>query len=149
VLSTVEKVILLQNVGAFRNLTTEQISYLAAIAEEVSVAANEVIYELGDASDSLYIVLKGRVRLHRGDEDLSGASANEPFGTWALFDSTPRVTSATALEDTCLLCVDREDFLELLSDHVRITEAVMGAIVGRLRGLLDRVGSEITTKART
>ncbi|MCZ6765564.1 MAG: cyclic nucleotide-binding domain-containing protein [bacterium] len=145
-LSVVEKVMLLQNVDVFTDLKTEQLSYLAAIAEEVSYSADESIYKIDDPSDSLYVVLDGRVRLHRGDEEISVASASDPFGTWALFDTTPRVTSATAVADSRLLYIDREDFLDLLSDHVQVTEAVMNALVRRLRDLLARVGADITSR---
>ena len=145
-LSIVEKVILLQNVDVFTDIKSEQLSYLAAIAEEVSYDADEPIYKIDDASDSLYVVLDGQVRLHRGDEEISVANGSDPFGTWALFDATPRVTSATAVTDSRLLYIDRDDFLDLLSDHVQITEAVMNALVRRLRGLLARVGADITSR---
>ena len=42
--------------------------------------------------------------------------------------------------------VEREEFLELLSDHTEITQGVFKAIVGRMRGLIDRVGSDPTHK---
>jgi CRP-like cAMP-binding protein len=83
------------------------------------------------------------VRLHRAEEEITVAEASDPFGTWALFDDTPRVATATAVEDTKVLCIDRVDFLDLLSDHVQITEGVFKALVGRLRGLLDRVGTDL------
>jgi len=145
-LSIVEKVILLQNVDVFTDLKTEQLSYLAAIAEEVSYNEGESIYKIDEPSDSLYVVLDGQVRLHRNEEEISVANESEPFGTWALFDATPRVTSATSVTNSRLLYIDRDDFLDLLSDHVQITEAVMNALVGRLRGLLARVGADITSR---
>lgn len=145
-LSIVEKVIILQNVDVFSEIPTEHLSYLAAIAEEASFARGEDVYKVNDPSDALYIVLDGRVRLHRDGSDITVASANEPFGTWALFDDTPRVATATAEEDTRALCVHRDDFLDLLSDHVRITEGVIKTLVSRLRGLLDRVGADVSQK---
>lgn len=148
-LGIVEKVIFLQNVDVFTDIPTEQLSYLAAIAEELSVTAGEEIYKIDDPSDALYIVLEGKVRLHREKEEITTAEVNEPFGTWALFDSTPRVATATAAEDSRLLCIDRDDFLDLLSDHVQITEGVLKALVGRLRGLLDRVGADLGPRGTT
>jgi CRP-like cAMP-binding protein len=145
-LSIVEKVIFLQSVEVFSEIPTEQLSYLAAIAEEVAYSSDENIYEFEAPSDSLYVVLEGKVRLHRNGEEISVAERNDSFGTWALFDDTPRVTNATAAEDTRLLCIHREDFLDLLSDHVRITEGVLKTLVGRLRGLLNRVGVDIGPK---
>ena len=142
-LSIVEKVIFLQNVTVFTEIPSEQLSYLAAIAEELSFSAGDDVYKSDEPSDALYVVLEGKVRLHRDDEEITVAESSEPFGTWALFDDTPRVATATAVDDTKLLCIDREDFLDLLSDHVQITEGVLKTLVGRLRGLLDRVGTDL------
>lgn len=142
-LTIVEKVICLQNVDVFSELPTEQLSYLAAIAEEVSFSEGDEVYRRDEASDALYVVLHGRVRIHRDDEELAIEEPDDAFGTWALFEETPRVATATATEDTSLLRIDREDFLDILTDHVQITENVMKTLVGRLRGLLERVGTEI------
>ncbi|MDH3215030.1 MAG: cyclic nucleotide-binding domain-containing protein [Candidatus Krumholzibacteria bacterium] len=142
-LSIIEKVIFLQNVDVFAEIPSEQLSHLAAIAEELSFAKDEDIYKIDEPSDALYVVLEGKVRLHREGDEITTASASDPFGTWALFDDTARVATATAVEDARLLCIDREDFLDLLSDHVQITEGVLKTLVSRLRGLLDRVGTDL------
>ena len=147
-LSTLEKVIFLQNVDVFAKIPSEQLAHMAAIAEELSFAAGDDIYQADDPSDALYVVLEGKVRLHRGDEEITVANATEPFGTWALFDTTPRVATATAVDDVKALCVDREDFLDLLSDHVQITDGVLQSLVGRLRGLLERVGADIQARGK-
>lgn len=148
-LTIIEKVILLQNVDVFSEIPTEQLSYLAAIAEEVSFSPDEVVYKYEEPSDALYVVLDGRVLLHRDDEEIAVAGAKDAFGTWALFDTTPRVASATVTEDTRVLRIDREDFLDILSDHSKITESVLKSLVGRLRGLLDRIGTDIGSRPTT
>jgi CRP-like cAMP-binding protein len=138
--TTVEKVMFLQNVEVFTAVSTEHLAYVAAIAEEVSYLQNETVYQLGQPSDALYLVLEGKIRLHRDDEEIATAGPKEAFGTWALFDDEPRLTTATAAEDTRLLRIDREDFLELLSDHTEINQAVLKNIAGRMRSLVERVG---------
>jgi CRP/FNR family transcriptional regulator len=145
-LTIIEKVIFLQNVEVFAAIHTEQLSHLAAIAEEAAFSKGEVIYKHEDPSDALYIVLDGAVRLHRGEEDIAAVASKDAFGTWALFDDTPRVTTATAVEDTRVLRIYREDFLDILSDHAQIMEGVLKTLVGRLRGLLERVGVDIGQK---
>lgn len=139
---TIEKVIFLQNVDVFSYVATDQLAFVAAIAEEVSYLKNDTIYEIGEPSDALYLILKGKVRLHRGDEEITTAGEREAIGTWSLFDDEPRVATATAAEDSRLLRIDREEFLELLSDHTEITQAVLKNIAERMRGLLDRVGPD-------
>lgn len=139
-LTVIEKVIFLQNVDVFSEVPSEHLAYLAAIAEEVAFDVDEVIYREQDLPDALYLVLDGSVRLHRDTEEITKAATREAFGSWALFDNEPRVVTATALEETRLLRVDREEFIDLLADHVQITEGVLKAMAGRLRGLIGRVG---------
>jgi CRP-like cAMP-binding protein len=50
------------------------------------------------------------------------------------------VATATALELTEVLKISRDDFYDLLADHVRITEAVLKSLARRLRALVERVG---------
>jgi CRP-like cAMP-binding protein len=138
--TTIEKVIFLQNVDVFSAVPTEQLGYLAAIAEEVSYLQKDTIYEVHQPSDALYLVLEGRVKLHRDGDEIATAGPKEAFGTWALFDDEPRLATATAVEDSRLLRINREEFHELLSDHTEMTQAVLKNIAGRLKGLIDRVG---------
>lgn len=138
-LTVVEKVILLQSVDVFGEATSEQLSLVAAIAKEVRVEAGEVIYRDEEPSDAMYVVAEGRVRLHRGAQDVNLVAAGEAFGTWALFDEEARVTTATAVDASLLLRIARGDFLDVLADHVEVTRAILGSISRRLRSLLGRV----------
>ncbi|MDA0746452.1 MAG: cyclic nucleotide-binding domain-containing protein [bacterium] len=138
-LTIIEKVMVLQNIDDFAEVSTEQLAHLAMISEEVDLSAGQPIYGEGDLSDAMYLVLSGRVRLHRGSRDVAVAEANQAFGTWALFDDEPRVTSATPLEASRVLRIYKEHFIDLLADHVQITQGVLKGMVKRLRGLVGRV----------
>ncbi len=137
--TVIEKVIFLQNVDVFSEVSTEQLAYLAVISEEVSFPREGTIYREQDPPDAMYLVLEGRVRLHRDSLEVTVAGPGDPFGTWALFDDEPRVVTATALEETRLLRVGREDFIDLLAENVQITQGVLKALARRLHGLVGRV----------
>jgi CRP-like cAMP-binding protein len=143
-LTLVEKVFFLQDIDIFQNTTTEDLSYLAAITEEISFTAETQIFSEGDISDSLYIVVEGTVRLHRGGENVMDAKRKDVFGTWALFDDEPRVVTATTLEDCLLLRLDKEEFYDLLADHSQITQGVLKNLSMRLRKLIQslNIGSQ-------
>jgi len=134
-LSVVEKVIFLQTVDVFTDVPTEDLAYIGAITQEVSYLKDDTIYKVNDPSDALYLVRDGRVRLHRDQQEINVAGPREAFGVWALFDEEPRVADATALEETQLLRIGRDDFYALLADHVRITQGVFKRLVHRLRSL--------------
>ncbi|RMF67239.1 MAG: cyclic nucleotide-binding domain-containing protein [Calditrichaeota bacterium] len=137
--TVIEKVIFLQDIDVFKEVRVEDLAHLAAIAEEVSYLPGTHLYEVNDSPDALYLVINGKVRLHREGQEINVVGAGEALGTWALFDNQPRVATATALEPTDVLRIDRDDFYDLLSDHVRIAEAVLRSLARRLRALVERI----------
>ena len=139
-LTVVEKVLVLQGVDVFGEVSTEQLAHLATISDEIERSAGTSIYREADPSDAMYIVLLGEVRLHRNDTVVTTAGMGAAFGTWALFDDEVRVTSATAATDIRLLRIQKEDFVELLADNVEVTQGILKAVVRRLRGLVERMG---------
>ena len=136
--SLIEKVIFLQDIDVFKEVRVEDLTHLAAIAEEKSFLPDADLYEINDSPDSLFLVINGKIRLHRNGQEISVIGPREAIGTWALFDNEPRVATATALEESETLRIDREDFYDLLSDHVRIAEAVLRSLTRRLRTLVAR-----------
>ncbi len=136
-LSTVEKVIFLQDIEIFDTITTQDLSHLAAISEQVEYTENETIYNVGEASDAMYVVISGEVLLSRDKIEVMRAKEKDAFGTWSLFDDEPRVVSAVATKSTILLIIKQEEFIDLLADNVQITRGIMKSIVNRLRKLME------------
>ena len=142
-LTTIEKVIFLQEIDAFANLNSEDLAHIASISEEVSFPKGSVIYREKGNPDSMYLIISGRVRLHQGQHEVMIAGERNAFGTWALFDDEPRVVTATTVEDSCLLRIEKEDFIDLLADNVQITQGILKSFVGRIRGLMERATRNI------
>lgn len=137
-LVAVEKVIFLQDVDIFRLISTEDLARVAAITEEIECKAGHALFKINDLSDSMYMVIEGKVKLDRNSEIVMVASHKDVFGTWALFDDEARVVNATVIEQSTLLKIDKEDFIDLLADNVRITRSVLKAMVVKLRNLMTR-----------
>ncbi len=139
-LTAVEKVIFLQDIDIFEFTSTEDLSHIAAITDEVEFKAEETICTEGSIPDAMYMVFEGKVRLSRGDQELMIAGHKDTFSTWALFDEEPLVVTATAVEKTRLLRINKEDFVDLLADHVKITQSILKTMVKRLRKLMAKAG---------
>jgi CRP-like cAMP-binding protein len=138
-LTTVEKVLFLQDVDIFEYTSTEDLSHIAAITDETEIKANEIIFKEGEFPDAMYIVSEGKVTISRAGQEVMVAGHKDVFGTWALFDDEPRVATATTLEDTRLLRINKEEFIDLLADHVAITQSILKSMVKRLRKLMTRI----------
>jgi CRP/FNR family cyclic AMP-dependent transcriptional regulator len=132
-LTILEKVLLLQTVDLFGRLTSEQLSYVAAIAAELSCPRGQIIYTEGELADGLFIIISGSVLMRRNGEEIGRQSQGDAFGVWALLDDEPRLTTAEAREETRLLFVSRDDFYEMLSGHLEVVEGIMKHLAQRLR----------------
>ena len=136
-LTIVDKVLFLQNVDIFNHSTTEELSFIASIAREEEKPRGSILFHEEERADAMYVVVKGKVRLHKDDQEILIVREQQAFGTWALFDQEPRVMTATALEDVHLLKIEQEEFYDLLSDHIEITQSIFKALVGRIKRLID------------
>lgn len=138
-LTIIEKALFLQDIDIFKYTLTEDLAHIAEITKEIEYKPDEIIFNEGEIPDAMYMVIEGRVRLTRGDQEVMTADKKDVFGTWALFDDEPRVATATSLGETRLLRIDKEDFVDLLADHVRITQSILKTVVKRLRNLMERL----------
>jgi CRP-like cAMP-binding protein len=141
VYTVVEKVLLLQNVDLLSAARTEDLALLASISEEVLYPAGASIFEEGQPADGLYVIIRGRVGLSKEGRDVVNLGAKEALGAWTLFEAETRVMSASALDETLLLRVDREDFYDLLLDYPELGQSILKALVKRLRSLITRAGA--------
>lgn len=131
----IERVLLLQSIELFTDVTTEQLAFIAAIAEEVSVETGDIIYRENDPPDGLYAVISGAIAATRGQTVIERIGPNGSFGVWALFDNEPRLTGAEATEPSRLLFVRRDDFFDVLSSHIDIMQGIFKQLAMRLRRL--------------
>lgn len=138
-LTTVEKVIFLQDIDIFKYISSENLAHIAAITDEIELQPEHVIFKEGEFPDAMYMVIEGKVKLTREDQEVMIAQQKDVFGTWALFDDEPRVVTAATLELTRLLQIDKEDFIDLLADNVEITQSILKVMAKRLRKLMNLV----------
>lgn len=137
-LTTIEKALKLQKVDVLQQASTDDLAHIAQIATEVEVEPSTAIYEEGDAPEALFMIVSGKVRLHRGDEEIEVRGEGEAFGSWALIDEAPRITSATALEHSTLLKVSRQEFQDVLADRADIAQAIFKTMAEQLRNLAKK-----------
>src|SRR4051794_20709451 len=107
-MTIIERVLLLQEIDLFSDVTTEKLSYIAAIAEEGTFDTGAVIYRESDPPDGLYVVIAGIVTATRGGVPIDRIIPGGALGVWGLFDNQPRLTGAEAAEPSQLLFVSRD-----------------------------------------
>lgn len=139
-LTTVEKVIFLQDIPEFAEIPTEQLSHIASITEEKELEQGATLIEQDEPAEALYFVIEGKVRLLRDGRELMEVGEKGVIGTWSLFDDElPNIATAVIAEPTRLLRIGREDLLEIVADYVEITEGIFKSLARRIR----KVGQQI------
>lgn len=134
----VEKVIALERVELLSGLSPDQLAQIASIADEVVFGPEQIILSPSVALDALYIILEGAVEISRNDRRLHIARESDVLGSWALFDDSPSPVTAKTLEETAMLRIARDDFYELLSDHMELAASIFSTLVRRFRNLIEQ-----------
>jgi len=106
---------------------------------------NTVVVREGDRTDSLYIVVSGRVKIYVNDEDgkeivLSESGPGEYFGEMVL-DEGPRSASVMTLQPTQFLVIPKEDFTEFLAKSPEFSLHLIRKLIKRVRTLTNDVKS--------
>ena len=131
--STLEKTIFMKGVDLFRDISGEEVSHVAQIAEEIEYGSEQTIFDEGDVGDSMFIIVDGAVRIHKGDKELAVLSKGKFVGEMALLDQEPRSASVTSTKETTLLEINGEDFYDLMASRMEIMQGIVKILTQRLR----------------
>lgn len=99
---------------------------------------DEVLFNKGDEGNSLFIINTGRVKIVTRDSRdneviLNQIKAGEVIGEMALLDFEPRSAGVVAMEETSVMELSREDFMEILSRQPDLALSVIRSLIARLR----------------
>lgn len=99
----------------------------------------EVLFAEGDMADCAFIIESGELEISTDHEDgkvvICNLAAGDIVGEMGVVDSTPRTASATALGETCLVVVSRDQ----LSDRIASADPILKLLI---KILLDRHSEE-------
>jgi CRP-like cAMP-binding protein len=132
----------------FHGLDEGDLRRLAGITREVTLAPGDVLFDQGEESDGLYIVITGIVRIYLTADDgreatISLLEDGEMIGEIALLDGLPRSAGAAALTETKLVFIPHRPFCELLDSSTKLARQVMLMLCERLRAANKQVDQAI------
>jgi len=135
-LLTIERVIILKSVNIFSEVPEEDLVEVASIVEELEVKTGEDIIVKGDIGTAMYIIVKGRARVHDSGKELAVLEERTVFGELAALDPEPRAATITALEDCHLFKLEEAPLYDLMSEHVEVVRGIIRVLCRRMRGML-------------
>jgi predicted acylesterase/phospholipase RssA/CRP-like cAMP-binding protein len=103
--------------GLFGDVDPGFLERLAYEVEWVDLPAGTTLFEEGDEADSLYVIVRGRIRLSAGGRTIAELGRDEPLGELGLLAAQPRSATARAVRDTELARLDRPSFEKLLREE--------------------------------
>ncbi|MDT8392910.1 MAG: cyclic nucleotide-binding domain-containing protein [Bacteroidales bacterium] len=131
---------LLQNVVFFADIPTDQLSFLANIAEVRTYNKDDVLFKENEPSDALYIIGNGIVNLFYKEQLIREVAENEAVGALGFFDQKPRIYTAKCKNSCTTLVFDSMLFFDLLEDRVQITHHLLRYFVTELRNAITANG---------
>ncbi len=137
---------LLDKISLFSDLSESEIQAVTKLAVTRNFPKNTMILCEGDQSDSLYVILSGKVRVFLSDDEgkevtLNVQNEDEYFGELALLDSAPRSASVVTLEKTRLAIISKPAFEQCMEKNPGIPLKISRGLARRLRELSESVRS--------
>ena len=133
----IERVIFLQSIELFSDIPSEQLVHIAGITHSFSLKKGAHLFEKGDKSQHMFLLVDGVVELKRSDERKRDFEAPEAMGVWGFFNESDRLMTATCKTDCFFLKLEQLDFFDLLEDRIYLSRGLLKYFVKRIKKLIE------------
>lgn len=118
-----------EKIPLFSEFSTEEFAKVVAALRHYFYPEGEVVVKEGDPGDSLFVVVQGEVGVTtRGPDgkevELARLGEGEFFGEVSLLSGKPRTATITALRETEVMELGREDFDAITQSHPGVRETL-------------------------
>ena len=125
-------------VPIFSELENDALEKIEKIGSRKTYTKNDVILMEEDAGTALFVIVKGKVKVSRTSNDgreviLTILGDSDFFGEMAILDGLTRSATVTAIDESELFLIQRNDFLNLLYEHPEVSVALLQELTRRLR----------------
>jgi CRP/FNR family cyclic AMP-dependent transcriptional regulator len=132
----------LRQTDLLRSVPGEDLEKIAAASRLRTVRRGQVLFTAGDPSDTVILVVSGRVKVVVRSADgaeltLTVVPPGGSLGELSVADGGPRSADAEALENSRVLLVPNDLIAELSSRVPSVTQALMSSIAATLRRLTE------------
>lgn len=137
------KVEVLKQMPLFRHLTYKEILRVLALTDVKDFKPGDEIITEDEPGSELFIILSGKVRLHKEGALVTHVGQGAHLGEMALIDNGPRSVSATAEESTRMLVLRRRDFNDLIRNFPRLSVKLLWSFVQVLGQRLRKTNEDL------
>ncbi len=139
----------LKGMKMFRYLSYKELVRFINITRAFEVRPRETVIRAGEEGDAMYVVLSGRVELHEPDGTvITELGQGQHFGEMSLVDRTRRSLTATAIEESRVIEIRRDEFYEVIKSEPALSVKVLWAFLQVMTERLRKTTSELSGKRR-
>jgi hypothetical protein len=117
-----EKVVFFQNISVFYGIPGLTLSYLADISKEQRLSAGEYLSVDERLNNDFYIIYSGSVQYFENSRFVKDFQKGQFVGEMLSAPGFINTNMLVGKEETVLLKINKDQFYELLSDHVKLTD---------------------------
>lgn len=110
----VEKAFLLKKNSLFQSLDLDLLLILAEKAELITVQKESILFEPGQETNQMYLIIEGSVEISSNNQNLAILFRNSAFGDESLFNQKPHAYRALCLENCSFLILSRNHILGIV-----------------------------------
>jgi small-conductance mechanosensitive channel len=137
-----ERIALLREIAFLQLLTGDQMQQVAQHLRLQLFGRGEILCRQGEPGQTFYIITRGRVQVTAQDACAREIFTQELgvgnfFGEFSLLTGEPRSATVTALEETELLVMDKEDLRQALAANAQLAEHISGILAQRRHELQE------------
>jgi len=135
---------LLKDISLFSLLSDKEHDLLTQKSNTRSYPKNTVIVNEGDASDSLYLILSGQVKVFLSDANgkeiiINVLKEGDYFGELAIIEESNRSASIMTTEKATFAILSKTSFNEILSQHPEMAFRLLKYLARRVRELTNNI----------
>jgi len=128
----------LKMIPLFSELTEDELTDIASIAMEQTFKKDTMILIEEEVGSTMFIILNGRVKISRISDEgreviLSILVDGDFFGEMAILDGQTRSANAVTLEETLMMVIRRDNFLQILHKYPQVAINLLKELAHRLR----------------
>jgi CRP-like cAMP-binding protein len=128
----------LKYIPLFSELVDDDLRAISKVAVKQNFRKDNMVLIEEEVGSTMFIILEGRVKISRISDEgreviLSIMSEGDFFGEMSILDGQARSANVITLEDSSILIIHREDFLQMMHDFPQIAINLLKELAHRLR----------------
>lgn len=126
----------------FNGLSADELALLARGSREIRLQRGEILFQKGDVSEGMHLLVMGQVKLFlpspQGSEKVvQMIKPGNTFGEALAFLDKPYPITAQAIQDSILVLVDKHPLLNALAGNPLLSRKMLANLSMRLHELLE------------